>query len=251
MPRYKLTIEYDGTPFCGWQKQGDVPTVQAVLEEAAKQFLGTGEPVEIYCAGRTDAGVHARGQVAHMDLPVARDLFSVRQGLNNFMLGHPIVVVKAEEVAEDFHARFDAKRRHYLYRITNRSSRLALDVDRAWQVHGEFDLEAMREAASYLIGTHDFTSFRDKDCQSPSPIKTLDTLEILQRSTNPEALMIRCSAKSFLHHQVRKMVGTLTIVARGKWKPEHMKEILAAKHRTAAGPMAPACGLYLMRVDYH
>lgn len=252
MPRYKLTIEYDGTPFSGWQKQDEpgIMTVQKIMEDAAAKFLATGDQVEIQCAGRTDAGVHARGQVAHLDLPVDRDLFNVRQGINIMMLPHPIAIVKAEHAGEDFHARYDAKQRHYLYRITNRSSRLALDINRTWQVHGEFNLEKMREAARFLIGTHDFTSFRDKDCQSKSPVKTLDTLTITQRKNNPEQIMIRLSAKSFLHHQVRNMVGTLTEVALGKRSPESIKDILEARHRTAAGVMAPACGLYLMGVEY-
>ena len=250
MPRYKLTIEYDGTPFCGWQKHGDTLTVQGVMEQAALKFLGTGAPVEIWCAGRTDSGVHARGQIAHMDLPNARDVFNVRQGLNMLMLPHPISVITAEEVSDEFHARFDAKTRHYLYRITNRSSRLALDAWRSWQVHGEFDLDAMREAAGHLIGHHDFSSFRAGECQAKSPMKTLDTLEILQRKTRPEEIMIRTSARSFLHHQVRNMVGTLAHVALGKWKPERVKEALEAKDRRAGGPMAPAHGLYLMKVGY-
>ena len=250
MPRFKLTIEYDGTPFCGWQKQDNTLTVQGVMEAAAEKFLHTGEKVEIYCAGRTDSGVHARGQVAHVDMPVGREAFNVRQGLNNFMLPHPVVIVSAEQVSDEFHARFDAQKRHYLYRITNRSSRLAIDANRSWQVHGEFDLDAMREAAGYLLGHHDFTSFRSADCQSKSPMKTLDTLEILQRKNKPQEIMIRTSAKSFLHHQVRNMVGTLAFVAVGKWKPERVAEALEAKDRRAGGPMAPAHGLYLTQVDY-
>jgi tRNA pseudouridine38-40 synthase len=250
MPRYKLTIEYDGTPFCGWQKQHEGLTVQGVMEEAAAKFLGTGAPVEIQCAGRTDAGVHARGQVAHMDLPVARDVFNIRQGLNMLMLPHPVSVISAEEVPDEFHARFDGKTRHYLYRITNRSSRLALDATRSWQLHGEMNLENMCEGAAFLIGNHDFTSFRSTDCQSKSPIKTLDTLEILQRKNAPEQIMIRVSAKSFLHHQVRNMVGTLAQVALGKWTPDRVKEALDARDRRAGGLMAPAHGLYLMKVEY-
>lgn len=174
----------------------------------------------------------------------------MRQGLNNFMLPYPVVIVSAEQVSNEFHARFDAQKRHYLYRITNRSSRLALDAHRSWQVHGEFDLDAMREAANYLLGHHDFTSFRSADCQSKSPMKTLDTLEILQRKNKPQEIMIRTSAKSFLHHQVRNMVGTLAFVAVGKWKPERVAEALEAKDRRAGGPMAPAHGLYLTQVDY-
>ncbi len=250
MPRYKLTIEYDGTPFSGWQKHGDSLTIQGVMEEAATKFQGNGQPVEIFCAGRTDSGVHARGQVAHLDLVSARDPFNIRQGISNLMLPHPISILSVEEVSDEFHARFDAKARHYLYRITNRSSRLALDATRSWQVHGAFDLDAMREAASYLIGHHDFSSFRAGECQAKSPMKTLDTLEILQRQNRPEEIMIRTSAKSFLHHQVRNMVGTLAHVATGKWPPERVKEALAARDRRAGGPMAPAHGLYLMKVEY-
>ena len=250
MPRYKLTLEYDGTPYCGWQKHVGNPTIQQAMEEAASKFLGTGAPVEVQCAGRTDSGVHARGQVAHVDFPVARDVFNVRQGLNMLLLPNPIAVVTAEEVPDTFHARFDATKRHYLYRIVNRSSRLALDENRAWQVHGHFDLAAMREGASHLIGHHDFTSFRSSECQSKSPVKTLDTLEILQRQNRPEQIMVRVSAKSFLHHQVRNMVGTLVQVATGKWKPEDVKTALDARDRRAGGLMAPAHGLYLMQVDY-
>lgn len=250
MPRYKLTIEYDGTPFSGWQKHAHALTVQGIMEEAAAKFLGTGAPVEVQCAGRTDSGVHARGQIAHIDLPTPRDVFNVRQGLNMLMLPHPVSVIVAEEVADDFHARFDAKTRHYLYRITNRSSRLALDATRSWQVHGVMDLEAMREAAGYLIGHHDFSSFRAGECQAKSPMKTLDTLEILQRQNRPEEIMIRTSARSFLHHQVRNMVGTLVHVGLGKWPALRVKEALEAKDRRAGGPMAPAHGLYLMQVDY-
>lgn len=250
MPRFKLTIEYDGTPFCGWQKHEGNLTVQGVLEEAAAKFASTGEPVPVQCAGRTDAGVHARGQVAHADFPEGRDPFNVRQGLNMLMLPHPISVVTAEEVPPEFNARFDAKSRHYLYRITNRSSRLALDATRSWQVHGQLDLDAMREAASYLIGHHDFTSFRSADCQSKTAMKTLDYLEILQRENRPEEIMVRTGARSFLHHQVRNMVGTLVHVALGKWQPAQVREALAAKDRRAGGPMAPAHGLYLMRVEY-
>ncbi len=250
MSRFKLIIEYDGTPFCGWQKHEGNLTVQEVLETAAMKLANADAPVPVQCAGRTDSGVHARGQVAHVDLPEGRTSFNVRQGLNMLMLPHPISVVSAEEVSPDFHARFDAQRRHYLYRITNRSSRLALDAYRSWQVHGEFDFDAMRKAASFLIGHQDFSSFRSADCQAKSPLKTLDTLEILQRQNRHEEIMIRTSAKSFLHHQVRNMVGTLVHVALGKWEPERVAEALAARDRRAGGPMAPAHGLYLMKVDY-
>ena len=248
MPRYKLTIEYDGTPFCGWQKQDGQRSVQGALEAAAAQFVQA--PVELFCAGRTDAGVHARGQVAHMDLPVERAPFNICEGLNTILLPHPITVLAAEEVAPEFHARFDAKQRYYLYRIINRSSRLALDATRAWHIYRPLDLDAMREAASHLIGTHDFTTFRSTQCQSKSPLKTLDEIRIVQRKKNPEQIMVYLSARSFLHHQVRNMMGTLSLVGMGKWTPEQVREARDAKNRSAGGPTAPAHGLYLMQVDY-
>lgn len=248
MPRYKLTIEYDGTPYVGWQRQEDQPSVQGMLEMAASQFVNA--PVELVCAGRTDAGVHARGQVAHMDLPVARKPFNICEGLNVILLPHPIAVVAAEEVSPEFHARFDAKKRHYLYRIVNRSSRLALEATRAWHIFKPLDLDAMREAAGHLIGHHDFTTFRSSQCQSKDPVKTLDEIRIVQREGKPEQVMIYVSARSFLHHQVRNIVGTLSLVGTGKWKPEQVKEALEARTRTAGGPTAPAQGLYFMRVEY-
>ena len=248
MPRYKLTIEYDGTPYCGWQRQADQASVQSVLEEACRQFYH--QPIEVFCAGRTDAGVHARGQVVHVDFPEPRNPFNICEGLNMLMLPHPVAVLAAEEVEDDFHARFNATRRHYLYRIINRSSRLALDATRAWHVFRPLDIEAMREGARHLIGQHDFTSFRSTACQSKSPLKTLDRLEIKQRTNNPGQVMIYTDARSFLHHQVRNMVGTLMLVGTGKWKPEQVKQALEARDRTQSGPAAPAQGLYLMQVDY-
>lgn len=248
MPRYKLTIEYDGTPYCGWQRQEDQPSVQGVLEAALHQFVQT--PVDVYCAGRTDAGVHARGQVVHVDLPVERKPFNICEGLNVIMLPHPVSVLSAEEVSPEFHARFDAKKRYYLYRIINRSSRLAIDATRAWHLFKPLKLDAMREAAAHLIGTHDFTTFRSTQCQSKDPVKTLDEIRIVQRENRPEQIMIYVSARSFLHHQVRNMVGTLSLVGMGKWAPEQVREALEARNRSAGGPTAPAQGLYLMQVDY-
>jgi tRNA pseudouridine38-40 synthase len=245
MPRYKLTIEYDGTPFNGWQKQGGLPTVQAVLEAAVSSYVAT--PTEVWCAGRTDAGVHATGQVAHVDLPEVRDVNQIVRGVNNLSLPHPVVVVKAEEVSPEFHARFDAKARHYHYKIVNRPARTALDGLRAWYVRKELDVSAMREAAAHLVGHHDFSSFRSNECQSKSPIKTLDALEV---SRDGEQIDIHVSAKSFLHNQVRIMVGTLALVGRGKWTPADVKKALDAKNRIAGGTTAPACGLYLTQVDY-
>ena len=250
MPRYKLTLEYDGTPYSGWQKQSEAPSVQAVLEAAATRFMNAGETVEVQCAGRTDAGVHARGQVAHVDFDEARELNAIVRGLNALMIPHPIAVLKAEQMPDDFNARFDAKKRHYLYRIVNRKGQPALDRDRAWHVHKPIDIGRMREAASLLIGHHDFSSFRGGECQAKSPMKTLDTLDIKVRENNPEQVMIYTSAKSFLHHQVRNMVGTLAYVGIGKWSVQQVADALAARDRRAGGPMAPAHGLYLMRVEY-
>lgn len=248
MSRYKLTIEYDGAPFRGWQKQEGQPTVQGALEEAFEQFAQS--PVEVICAGRTDAGVHARGQVAHVDLPVARELVNIRKGVNTYLLPKPIVIVNVEQAAEDFHARFDATARHYLYRILNRSSWPTVDAAHVWHVPKPMDLEAMRTAAQYLIGHHDFTTFRDRECQANSPMRTLDTLEITRLAHRPEQVMIKVAARSFLHHQVRNMVGALMLVGIGKWEPERMAEALAARDRVAAGPTAPAHALYFMKVDY-
>ncbi len=250
MPRYKLTLEYDGTAYSGWQKQTEAPSVQAVVEAACTAFMNASAPIEVQCAGRTDAGVHARGQVAHVDFHEAREPYAIVRGLNALMMDAPIAVIRAEQVADDFSARFDAKKRHYLYRIINRPARLGLDATRAWHVHSPLDIEKMREAASCLIGHHDFSSFRSGACQAKSPIKTLDTLEIKTREKNPEQVMIYTSARSFLHHQVRNMVGTLVHVGSGKWTVEDVARALEAKDRRAGGPMAPAHGLYLMKVDY-
>lgn len=249
MPRYKLTIEYDGTPYSGWQRQDNAPSVQAVIEAACAEFMG-GARVDVQCAGRTDAGVHARGQVAHIDLPEARPVHAIVRGLNGLMITHPIAILTAEEVAPEFHARFDGKARHYLYRIVNRKGQPALDRTRAWHVHQPLDIARMNEAAKLLLGTHDFTSFRAAECQAKSPIKTLDALEIKSRESNPQQVMIYASAKSFLHHQVRNMVGTLVYVGMGRWDAGDVAKALEARDRRAAGPMAPAHGLYLMKVEY-
>jgi tRNA pseudouridine38-40 synthase len=250
MPRYKLTLEYDGTPYSGWQKQSEAPSIHAALEVAAGKFMNSDATIEIQCAGRTDAGVHARGQVAHIDLHEARAPNVIVRGLNSLLIPHPIAVLSAEAVADDFNARFDATKRHYLYRIVNRKGAPALDRDRVWHVHKPLDITRMNAAAQLLIGHHDFTSFRSGDCQAKSPMKTLDTLTVKQRTTNPEQIMIYTSAKSFLHHQVRNMVGTLVYVGIGKWDVAQVAEALAAKDRRAGGPMAPAHGLYLMKVEY-
>lgn len=245
MPRYKLTIEYDGTDFCGWQRQPDRSSIQGALEEAA--FKLSGERTEPIAAGRTDAGVHARGQVVHLDLSREFPEHEVSGGLNFHLRPLPIAVLSAEQTDAAFHARFSATRRHYLYRIVNRRSPLALDAERAWHVEYALDAEAMHRAAQLLLGNHDFTSFRASACQSASPVKTLDQLDVTR---DGEEVRFRVSARSFLHHQVRNMVGTLALVGGGRWTEEDIRHALSAKDRAKAGQTAPACGLYLMQVDY-
>lgn len=255
MPRYKLIIEYDGSPYAGWQKQPDKPTVQQSLAEAVYKFCGL--KTEIVGAGRTDACVHAVAQVAHVDLPRDYDPYNVMQGINfhlfeasdadSTIAPNRIAVLNAERVADDFNARFSAIRRHYMYRIVNRRARLGLEAGKAWQVLEELDIGSMRKAATHLLGTHDFTSFRDTQCQAKSPVKTLDRLDITRQGYD---VIVQTHARSFLHHQVRILVGTLALVGKGRWLPEDVNAALEARHRPAAGPTAPADGLYLMQVDY-
>lgn len=245
MLRYKLTIEYDGRPFCGWQIQQHLPSVQAALEAAVKAL--SGEDARVHGAGRTDAGVHALGQVAHVDLVRAFPPGRLRDGLNAHLRPHPIGVLSAEIVPETFEARFSAIRRHYLYRIVNRRANLALDVGRVWRVPKALDADAMQAAAQRLIGKHDFTTFRDTECQAKSPDKTLDQLDVRR---NGEAVSIVTSARSFLHSQVRSMVGSLVWVGEGRWTPDDLQRALEARDRRACGPVAPPEGLYLVRVDY-
>ena len=246
MPRYKLTLEYDGTPFSGWQKQDGLLTAQGVLEAALASFLDQ-PSVDTICAGRTDAGVHARGQVVHVDFPQARDPYIILRGLNTLMLPHPVVVLNAEAVADDFNARTSAVQRHYEYHIINRAARLALDERRAWYIRKELDCGAMQQAANLLLGRHDFTTFRDSHCQAKHAIRTLDALRVERMG---EHVRIRCASKSFLHHQVRNMVGTLALVGHGKWQVADVQTALEARDRRAGGPTAPAHALYFMRVDY-
>ena len=245
MPRYRLTLEYDGTPLAGWQRQGDLPTAQRLLEEAIYKFCQ--EEVTALCAGRTDAGVHARGQVAHIDLTESHRAFTVMQAVNFHLIGHPLVIVHSEEVDASFHARFDAKRRYYEYTILNRRARSVLSERSAWHIPVELDIEAMQAAANMLLGHHDFTSFRDSDCQSKSPMKTLDHLSITREG---EQVYLRTHSRSFLHHQVRIMTGTLAEVGKGRWTPQDVRKALEARQRSAAGPSAPAHGLCFMKVDY-
>jgi tRNA pseudouridine38-40 synthase len=245
MLRYKLTIEYDGTPFVGWQVQDNGPSVQGVLTESIAAF--TGERVVVAGAGRTDAGVHALGQVAHVDLAKDWDGDTVRDAVNFHLRPRPIAVLTAEQVAENFDARFSATKRHYLYRIVNRRADLALDQNRAWRVPRPLDADAMHAAAQKLVGRHDFTTFRAAECQAKSPVKTLDQLDVKR---DGDEVCISAAARSFLHNQVRSMVGSLVHVGEGKWSTEDLAAALAAHDRTRCGQVAPPQGLYLVRVEY-
>jgi len=245
MPRYKIIIEYDGAPFVGWQLQEKDLSVQGALMAAIGAF--SGEKVMVQGAGRTDAGVHAIGQVAHFDLAVERETDTVRDAINAHLRPHPVAVLSAEKVPADFDARRSALRRHYLYRISNRRPDLALDRGRAWRVPRRLDVEAMHAGAQRLIGKHDFTTFRSTECQAKSPEKTLDRLDV---SRVGEEVHVTASARSFLHNQVRSMVGSLVLVGDGKWQPDDMGRVLQARDRAACGPVAPPDGLYLVRVDY-
>jgi tRNA pseudouridine38-40 synthase len=245
MPRYKLTIEYDGAPFSGWQIQADGLTVQGVLSSAIEAL--SSEKTLVQGAGRTDAGVHARGQVAHVDLAKDWDTDIIRDALNAHLRPHPIAVLAAERVAEDFNARTSAVKRHYLYRILNRRPDLTVDAGRAWRVARPLDAEAMQEAAGRLTGRHDFTTFRSTECQALSPVKTLDQFVVLRAD---DSINIVASARSFLHSQVRSMVGSLEMVGAGKWSADDLQRALEARDRAACGQVAPPDGLYLMKVDY-
>jgi tRNA pseudouridine38-40 synthase len=245
MPRYKLLIEYDGAPFAGWQIQAGAPTVQGVLTAAVEAFAG--EKVAVQGAGRTDAGVHAIAQVAHVDLSKAWDSDTVRDALTAQLRPHPVAVLAAEQVPDTFDARFSAKARHYVYRIVNRRADLALERGRAWRVPRPLDSAAMHIAAQGLLGKHDFTTFRATECQAKSPLKTLDRLEVAREG---DEIRVFASARSFLHHQVRSMVGSLVLVGEGRWSARDLGAALAARDRAACGPIAPPDGLYLMRVDY-
>ena len=245
MPRYKLTIEYDGTPFVGWQIQDNGPSVQTALTEAIAAF--SGERVGVNGAGRTDAGVHAAGQVAHIDLAKDWETEVVRDAVNAHLRPNPIAILTVDKVADDFDARFSAVKRHYYYRIISRRADLALERHRAWRVPRPLDAAAMHDAAQRLIGMHDFTTFRAAECQAKSPMKTLDRLDVVAHDGE---VRVYASARSFLHHQVRSMVGSLVHVGDGKWNADNMSRILEARDRTACGPVAPADGLYLAQVDY-
>jgi tRNA pseudouridine38-40 synthase len=245
MHRYRLLIEYDGRPFQGWQAQDNGASVQGALERAVKAF--SGETVRLSAAGRTDSGVHATGQVAHLDLERAWKADTVRNALNAHLRPDPVVVIAAEEVGEDFHARFSAIGRRYLYRILNRASPPALDRGRVWHVRKPLDAEAMHAAAQVLVGRHDFTTFRDAGCQSKSPLKTLDRAEVVR---DGDEIRLTFAARSFLHRQVRSMTGAIAEAGMGKLTPEGMREILEAADRSRCPTVAPADGLYLTGVVY-
>ena len=245
MPRYKLTIEYDGRPFVGWQVQDNGPSVQGVLAAAIAAFCG--EETRVQGAGRTDAGVHALGQVGHVDLAKDWDGDTVRDALNAHLRPHPVAVLKAERVADTFDARFSAIRRHYRYRIISRRADLTLERGLAWRIGKLLDSAAMHAAAQRLVGRHDFTTFRHAECQAKSPVKTLDRLDV-ERSA--DEIDVAASARSFLHTQVRSMVGALALVGEGKWTADDVSAALAKRDRTACAPVAPPDGLYLTRVDY-
>ena len=245
MQRYRITIEYDGSPFVGWQQQDNGRSVQAALQEALHALSGDTAPV--LGAGRTDAGVHAFAQVAHFDLTREWQTDQLRDGLNAHLGKQPIAVMEAQPVEDEFHARFSALRRHYIYRIANRRPKLALDEWRAWRVPVQLDADAMHASAQALVGNHDFTTFRASGCQAASPVKTLDFISV---SRHGDMVEISTNARSFLHHQVRSIVGSLKPVGTGKWPPDQLAAALNARDRKACGPVAPAHGLYLTRVDY-
>jgi len=243
--RFKLTLEYDGGPYLGWQRAATGPSVQSTLEDAIEKL--TGARAEVVAAGRTDSGVHARGQVAHVDIEKLFEGWKLVEALNAHLRPAPIAVLNADAVAPDFHARFDATARTYLYRIINRRAPLTLEYGHAWRLASPLDAPAMHTAAQRLLGKHDFTTFRDAHCQAKSPTKTLDRCDVERIG---DEIQIHCEARSFLHRQVRSMVGTLAEVGLGKMTADDVAAALAAKDRTQCGPVAPADGLYLMRVHY-
>lgn len=245
MPRYRLTLEYDGRGFVGWQRQANGLSVQEVLETAIAKL--TGAPTTVVAAGRTDAGVHAMGQTAHADFARAYPTSTVIDALNFHLKPHSVAVLDAAEASPEFHARFSAVKRRYLYRIVNRRANLTFDRGLAWRVGPRLDEAAMHDAAQALVGRHDFTTFRAAQCQAASPVKTLDKLTVRRAG---EELLIEAEARSFLHHQVRSMVGSLKLVGEGKWTKGDLVAALEARDRTACGPVAPPDGLYLVAVSY-
>jgi tRNA pseudouridine38-40 synthase len=249
MPRYALKIEYDGGPFAGWQRQKALPSVQGTIEAALARLQPGAHTIA--AAGRTDAGVHALGQVAHVDLARDWDGFRLAEALNAHLRPAPVAVLSVTQVDDGFHARFSARERRYLFRLLERRTPAALDRGRVWQVRAKLDLEAMRAAAAHLIGTHDFTTFRSSLCQAASPVKTLDEISI-EALALPQGRELRfhLRARSFLHNQVRSIVGTLERVGAGAWQPDDVARALAARDRAACGPVCPPQGLYLAAVRY-
>ena len=247
MPRYKMTVEYDGTPYVGWQRQTNGRSVQGAIEAAIFSLMG--ETVSIRGAGRTDSGVHAMGQVMHADLTKAWEPYTLRKALNAHLRDarERVAILDVTEVDLGFDARFSAIRRHYLYRIITRRAPLALEAGRAWWVPKDMDHETMHAAAQTLVGRHDFTTFRSANCQANSPVRTLDRLDVAR---NGELIEIRATAQSFLHNQIRSFAGTLKLVGEGKWTPDDVRAALEACDRKACGPVAPPDGLYFMQVDY-
>jgi tRNA pseudouridine38-40 synthase len=243
--RFALTIEYDGRPFMGWQQQPHGPSVQAAVEAAARAV--TGEEVQVYASGRTDSGVHALGMRAHCDVARAITPFRLGEALNALLRPQPVAILACEPVTDDWHARFSCIARHYEYRIVNRRAPLTWEKGLAWQITRPLDARAMAEGAAHLLGRHDFTSFRSAHCQADSPIRTLDRLDV-QR--DGDRIVVRASARSFLHHQVRSMVGCLALVGEGRWRPEDMRTALDARDRAALGLNAPPDGLYFISADY-
>ena len=245
MKRWKLTIEYHGADFCGWQRQPDAPSVQKTLELAIESF--SGESVTLHAAGRTDAGVHARAQTAHFDLAKETAAETIRDALNFYLRPNRIAVLDVEQVSDDFHARFNAIRRSYQYTIINRRAPLAIRADQAWHIMRPLDVDAMQAAADLLIGTHDFSTFRAQNCQAKSPIKTLDVLTVTRRG---EEIIFYTAARSFLYHQVRNMVGTLHFVGSGKWGLDEFHAAFNAHDRSRGGPTAPPQGLCFWEATY-
>lgn len=243
--RFKITIEYSGSGFAGWQRQTSQISIQQVIEEAIYQF--SGEKVAVFASGRTDAGVHALGQIAHFDLSKQYQHYQILESINHFLKPHLIGIVACQIVTADFHARFSALARHYMYVIANRPSRVVLDFGRVWWIKRPLNLAAMQEGAAYLVGNHNFSSFRASACQAKSPIKTLSKLVITRENDRVNFCL---AAPSFLHHMVRNIVGSLVLVGLNKWPPEHIKIALNSQKRAAAATTAPACGLYFMQVDY-
>ena len=245
MQRWKLTIEYQGCIFNRWQSQKDSTGVQDYIQKAIYDF--SNEKAKIYGAGRTDSGVHALGQVAHFDLKKETNSNEIREALNNYLRPNPVSIIKVEKKSKDFHARFSAKLRHYQYKIINRRQPLTIDKGLFWRIGRPLDIDQMKKATHHLVGNHDFTTFRSVNCQSKSPLRSLDKIKI---SKEDDRIYFLFEAKSFLHNQIRSIVGSLKLVGEGKWKPKKIKEILEARNRKDCGPIAPSEGLYFKSVDY-